>query len=249
MSEKLTPWGVLRLKFPANEYVLIEEVSDASGFSRTRSLDYMLINLWNSRGLAITGIEQKSWRNDWLKELKNPKKQENHFRHCDYFYLLTDRPAVAHLEEIPVTWGWWHINESGVLKVMKQAPQLSPVPVDRSLMCAMLRRAADKKGYVHESTLEERIKTEAKNINENKRYEYDRELKELQILKRQVEEFEKALGTKITERWDEEYSKKIGAAAKAVIDSGVDSVKETLERTKKNISLIVLDLDKSIQSL
>lgn len=126
-QKKLTPWEVLRFKFPAQEYVLIEEVSDASGFSRSRSLDYMLVNLWNSRGLAITGIEKKTNRGDWLKELKNPAKQENHFKYCDYFYLLTDKDGVAKIEEIPPNWGWYHINGSGILKTMKVAPQYLPI--------------------------------------------------------------------------------------------------------------------------
>ena len=34
-TKKQTTWQVLREKFPAEEYVLIEEVSDASGFSRS----------------------------------------------------------------------------------------------------------------------------------------------------------------------------------------------------------------------
>ena len=58
MVNRKDTWGILRGRFPENEFVLIQEVSDASGFSRSRSLDWMLINIWPSRGLAITGIEQ-----------------------------------------------------------------------------------------------------------------------------------------------------------------------------------------------
>jgi hypothetical protein len=79
---------VLRKIFPETEYVLISEVSDAAGFSRSRSLDYMVINLWESRGLAINGIEQKSNRSDWLKELRNPEKQQNHFKSATTFIFL-----------------------------------------------------------------------------------------------------------------------------------------------------------------
>lgn len=161
MATKATAWQVLRNKFPAEEYVLIAEVSDASGFSRSRSLDFMLINLWQSRGLAVTGIERKSNRGDWLKEIKNPAKQENHFKYCDYFYLLTDKEGVAKLEEIPANWGWYHINEKGMLKTLKAAPKLSSIPIERSLLCAMLRRADDKRDYVHKDNLEEQIATRA----------------------------------------------------------------------------------------
>jgi hypothetical protein len=131
-------YSVLRHKFPEKEYVLISEVPDNVS-TRNRYLDFMLINLWASRGLAITGIEQKSNRGDWINELKNPKKQENHFKYCDYFYLLTDK---------------------GILKTMKDAPKLNPLPIPKVLMCSMLRRAQEKKGFVHETALDAHIESQ-----------------------------------------------------------------------------------------
>ena len=152
------PYLILRNKYPATEYVLISEVPDNVS-TRNRYLDFMIINLWQSRGLAITGIERKSNRGDWLKEMKTPDKQEKHFRHCDYFYLLTDREGVAKLEEIPETWGWYHITQNGILKTLKAAPKLQSQPIDRALLCAMLRRAQDKQGFIHEDTIKEHINT------------------------------------------------------------------------------------------
>lgn len=235
MSEKnRTPLEVLRLKFPPAEYVLIGEVSDASGFARSRSLDYMLINLWNSRGLAVTGIEEKGWRNDWLKELKNPKKQENHFKYCDYFYLLTTAEGVAKLEEIPATWGWWHINDKGILKVMKQAPQLQPIPIDRSLLCAMLRRAASKEQYVHKDSIQDEIDLAVKQSRGYVNQQLESLQKEYNSYRGQVMEFEKTSGLNIADKWryHEHSPGKVGAAVKYVLKNEGKSFKEDLIKLK-----------------
>ncbi len=234
MSEqKLTTYQVLLNKFPSNEYVLIKEVSNASGFSRSRSLDYMAINLWVSRGLAVTGIEQKSNRGDWIKEMKSPEKQESHFKHCDYFYLLTDKEGVAKIEEIPDTWGWYHIKGNRVM-TMKQAPKLQPEPIGRSLMCAMLRRAAAKDEYVHkdvfDSLVEEKVKSETeKYVNR------DPNLKQLMELRAIVNEFEIESGIKITGSIWREYPydtniKKIGETVKLILNNGIEDHIKDFER-------------------
>lgn len=238
MSEKkLTTWEVLRYKFPENEYVLIAEVSDASGFSRSRSLDYMLINLWESRGLAVTGIEKKSNRGDWLKELKNPQKQENHFKYCDYFYLLTDKDDVARLEEIPDAWGWYHINGSQVLKTMKAAPKLTPLPIGKSLMCAMMRRAAAKEKYVHVDTMQSHIQLQAEKIQLEKNNKLERDAANYVILKKNVDEFEAASGLDISHSWRNE-PKEIGEAVKLVMNGGVKEYEESLQRIEKQVKSI-----------
>lgn len=247
-NKRLTPWEVLRLKFPEAEYVLISEVSDASGFSRSRSLDYMLINLWESRGLAVTGIEQKSNRGDWLKELKNPAKQEKHFKHCDYFYLLTDKDNVAKLDEIPATWGWYHINERQILKTMKSAPKLTPEPVGRSLMCAMLRRAACKKQFVHLDTLDFHIQTEADKLQKIRHNELERDSAAYKDLVEKVEKFEEFSGIKITHTYGKEMEK-IGDAIRIIKDGGLDRYAGNLERINDQVKAIYDSTIKRIDTI
>src|SRR3990167_200745 len=99
MVEKLTIWNILRKHFPENEYALMAEVRDRAGFHASRSADFIAVNLYPSRGLAVNGIELKSHRGDWLGELKNPKKAENIFQYCDHFWLLTADESVARIEE------------------------------------------------------------------------------------------------------------------------------------------------------
>jgi hypothetical protein len=247
MSKTLTTWEVLRNRFPESECVLLAEVSDASGFSRSRSLDFMVINLWQSRGLSISGIERKSNRPDWLKELKNPAKQENHFKHCDYFYLLTDKEGVAKLEEIPETWGWYHINENQVLKIMKAAPKLTPVPIDRSFLCAMLRRAANKEKYVHVDTLKTRIEERALQLQTERNFNQEREASEYRTLKDAVDDFEKASGVSIR-NWYATPAK-IGEAVRIIVNGNLKGYIERMERVESHAKNIYDDISKNVSEL
>lgn len=253
MSEKISTWQVLRNKFPANEYVLIEEVSDKSGFSRSRSLDYMLINLWESRGLAITGVELKSNRSDWQRELKQPQKQENHFKYCDYFYLLTDKPNVAFPDEIPATWGHWHISDKGILKTIKPAPKLQSIPVDRSLLCAMMRRAASKEGYVHESSIEDRVEQRASNIKQQKDYATAERLKEYDKLKKELDEFVEATGVKdlleLKRTWSHHSGKDMGKAVKFILNYGLDRYKNQMQRMEEEAGRIHTNISEALKQL
>jgi hypothetical protein len=247
-DNKLTPFQVLRRKFPSNEYVLIQEVSDAAGHSRSRSLDYMLINLWTSRGLAVTGIEQKSHRSDWLNELKNPMKQENHYKHCDYFYLLTTNEKVASLDEIPITWGWYHINPNGILKTMKPAPKLNAEPIGRSMMCAMLKRAASKENYVLLDEIEERIEQRAEMLFNDKKKEIEQKKDLLKTLQEQVAAFEKESGVSIANRWGWiEHSEKVGRAVKFLMEHGLDNFEEAVLRIENHAKKLYENISSTIK--
>jgi hypothetical protein len=230
----------------------MEEVSDKSGFSRSRSLDYMLVNLWESRGLAITGIEVKSNRSDWLRELKNPKKQENHYKYCDYFYLLTTgtTPTIALPEEIPVSWGWWQISDKGILKTIKPAPKLTSTPVDRSLLCAMLRRAATKDGYIHRSEIEDRIVQEAENQKLIQSREVARTLDSHKKLTQAVEEFCAETGLKELadfRSWTFYSPKVIGKAVKFILNHGIDHYKTELEGLHNRIERIYKNISETME--
>ncbi len=245
--KRLNAYQVLRNKFPDGEYVLLAEVSDASGHDRSRSLDFMIINLWKSRGLAVTGIEKKSNRGDWLKELKNPAKQENHFKYCEYFYLLTDKDGVAKIEEIPPTWGWYHINDKGMLKTMKAAPKLKSIPIERSFLCAMLRRAACKKDFIHTDSVDGYIQTAAEQMYKSRNAMLERDAEAYSKLKEEVEIFEKFSGINITYNYGD--IEKIGEAVRIIRNGELPNFYKRFERFKREIVDLATDLDEKIKIL
>lgn len=243
----VNPYLVLRDKFPEEEYVLIAEVPDNVG-QRNRYLDFMIINLWSSRGLSITGIERKSNRGDWLSEKKNPAKQESHFKYCEYFYLLTDKEGVAKLEEIPDTWGWYHITEKGTLKTMKPAPKLKSEPVTRPLLCAMLRRAQDKKGFIHKDTIADQVEIRAAAIAESNKTNLERTAQYYTDLKTRVEEFEKFSGIQIRHSYNSNI-KNIGTALSIIMRVGLDNFINNIEQLGNRFTSINEGLQKDIQTL
>lgn len=237
--------SILGGRFPSPEYVLMEEVSDASGHHRSRSLDYMAVGMWNSRGLAIHGIEQKSWRGDWLKELKNPAKQENHYKFCDYFWLLTTEDSVAKLEEIPPTWGWMQVQGSRI-KTMKEAPKLNPIDCTRTFMCAMLRRAASKEKWVLRETIEDQLEEARKGAREVEKMSFNYKMKDYEKLQADVKAFEDAAGIKVSKSWDRDPAK-TGAAVKFFLDGGIDKHHAELMRLADQAEKILLNIRNTLQ--
>lgn len=197
MKTNKTPFQLLRAKYPEEECVLIREVPDSS--YRNRYLDYMVINLWASRGQSIIGFEVKSYRSDWLNELKNPKKQELHVPYCDYFYLLITEENVAKLEEVPENWGLMVVR-GDKLHTIKRAPKLTPLPMPKGLMISIIRRAAAKDGYVLKEDIQSKIDDAVTMAESRFRDENTRNAQQYFNLKRTVDKFESESGTNFITR-------------------------------------------------
>jgi hypothetical protein len=243
---KVDIYPLLQKKYPANEFVLMAEVSNAAGFGRTRSADFIVVNLWPSRGNSIIGIERKSFRGDWLNELKNPKKQEEHFKFCDYFYLLTDEESIAHLHEIPVTWGWMCVK-GGKIHVKKEAPKLDPVALTRGFIVSMLRRAAAKEDFVHRDSIKDEIKIAADNAVDKFKNTAKFNSNAYDELKKRVQEFEQSSGVEIS-RWSGD-NKRIGEAVRFVMNHGTQEQERSLKQLHRNLSGIVTSIQDALKNL
>lgn len=217
--------------YPSDKYVLMAEVRNKAGNDASSSADYIAVSTWPSRGLTITGIELKRSRTDWLREKKDHGKAENIFRLCDYFWLLTAESAVgdiAKLEEIPETWGWMAVKGSKIL-TKKEAPRLSPQPIDRDFMVTMLKRASDKTQYVHRDAIETRIKEAHEHGKSETAYSLKNIQQKLESVRKGVSAFEVAAGIRL----DIDYGptqqvEKMGAAVKFIMAGGVEQIKKDL---------------------
>ncbi len=223
---------ILLKKFPPSEYALMAEVRDAAGFGASRSADYLIMGLWPSRGLDMIGIERKTYRNDWLGELKKPEKAENIYQYCDRWYLLTDNENVAKIEEIPQMWGWMHINESGKIILYKEAPKLTPAPISKSFLACILKRAACKKGWITEISIQDKIESAKQDGINQRDHRAKNTLEAFKILETNVKEFEETTGIKINNlRWGA-TGKQIGEAVKFILDGGIESLKQKISQIK-----------------
>lgn len=245
-------WSILRGRYPEHEYALMREVRDKAGFDASRSADYIAVNLYPSRGLSMHGIELKSFRSDWLNELKNPKKAENIFQYCDYFWLLTGDDKVAKIEEIPQAWGWLCIKGERIF-TKKHAPILKPKPISKSFLCAMLKRASDKSGFVHKDSIKDKIEEAGNEARRQNEIKITRLTSELTEIKKNVLEFEKASGVYLSRLASEHFwddAKKMGEAFKFIHDSGgIESIKTQLLGLEETASKVLERISNGLKTL
>jgi hypothetical protein len=141
-----TIFSKLKLQYEEREWVLLPQVRAATGGYVTRTADALAMNCWHSRGLVVHGFEFKSRRSDWLRELKAPEKQEQSvYRYCDRWWIVAGHPDIVKLEEVPDPWGFAR-PEGDKLKIVKKAPKLEAVELDRPFIASVLRNVRDKSG-------------------------------------------------------------------------------------------------------
>ena len=145
--EQLTSRDVIELlrKGPLARpaHALLSEVRNQTGYSRrVRSADALAVSLWPSRGIWFAGIEVKVFRNDWLRELKQPDKSTEIQQFCDYWWIAAPS-GIVKIEEVPETWGLYEI-EGKKVKVTRPAPKLSPLPLTQEFVASVFRNQADQ---------------------------------------------------------------------------------------------------------
>lgn len=130
-------------RFIPPEWAFIRHVNEGTGAQTGRTLDAVAMSLWPSRGLHLHGIEVKSQRSDWLRELKKPEKADGWWRACHCFWVAA--PAgVVNEAELPAGWGLLLVSAAGAkIARLAQLREVPPLPWER---LAALLRAASREG-------------------------------------------------------------------------------------------------------
>jgi len=123
-------------------YVRAEKVRSCAGFDAPRTADFMAMDLWLSKGLALHGHEVKVSRSDWLTELKQPEKAGEFIPFMDYWWLVVSDPAIVKDGELPDGWGLMVVAGSR-LRVKHWAPRLTPLELPRKMIAPLLRATAN----------------------------------------------------------------------------------------------------------
>ena len=130
-------------RFTAPEWALIRHVNEGTGAQTGRTLDAVAMGLWPSRGLHLHGIEVKSSRSDWLRELKKPAKADGWWSACHCFWVAAPANVVQEAD-LPAGWGHLLVSANAVkiatLAQLREPPQLTWERV------AALLRAACREG-------------------------------------------------------------------------------------------------------
>jgi hypothetical protein len=135
--------AALRERFCPPEWAFMEQVANGTGARNYRWADAVAMNLYPSRGLEMHGFEVKVSRSDWVGEMRNPAKAEAVARYCDRWWIAAGSESIVGAGELPPTWGLL-VLEKGKIRTHTAAPKLTPEPVSRAFLAAVLRRAQEQ---------------------------------------------------------------------------------------------------------
>lgn len=207
--------AALAKRFSPPAYATFFEVGDATGGRQTRWADAVTMGIWPSRGLELQGFEVKVSRSDWLREKANPMKSAPVQRFMDRWWVAVSDEKIVEDGELPPTWGLM-VLQGGKLVTKVKAPDLSPEPVTRSFMAALLRRSTEN--TVPKSAVDDIVEARRKEIEERAANRRERELKHLReerdSLQRAIDDFARSSGVDIRS-WEGAYQ--IGEAVRHVL--------------------------------
>lgn len=223
----------LRAFYPANEFALLPQVGNATGFHTNRHIDAVALSLWPSRGIHLHGIEIKCDYRDWRREREEPEKAEAIAKYCNYFWIAVSNPKVCPLEELPENWGLYVWNADKEILEQKKPAAFRAQAVEPTwpFVAAMLRKAQECVGPVPELQ-----KARLQGVEEGKAEAArtrDWEMKALQELREKVAKFEKASGIDISYGW--QGADKVGEAVRLVLNGDVMRQREHLVMVAKGI--------------
>jgi hypothetical protein len=206
----------LRKAFPMPAYALFEQVGNATGARTQRWADVLILSIWPSRGLNLSGFEIKVFRSDWKKELAEPAKSEAVQKFCDNWFVVAPQGLIE-ASEMPECWGLLEVTEKRKLVTAKPGPTLQACPMTKDFLAALLRRQAES----FEAVVESRCREARQAGEETGAPEMARRLnvvqENFQELSNQMTEFERASGVDVRHAWD---CGKIGEAVRKVMNAG-----------------------------
>lgn len=233
----------LKKRFAPPEWGLLFEVHNRTGYA-ARSADALAMNLWPSRGLALHGIEVKTHRSDWLRELKNPAKSAKIQKYCDRWWLAADKGVVDN-GELPETWGLL-VRKGARLICEVQAPKLEPASVTLTFLAAIFRRLAEAQAqWIPKASIAEQVTAAHAKGRETamSNCELGEVTRAYEQLRRSLAEFENASGVEITP-WAGGH---IGAVVRTVLNSNVDGILNQLGYLANQTDAISKQLRQTIQ--
>jgi hypothetical protein len=178
------------------------EISPASGSGgRAGRMDAVAACLYGGRGFEVLGFEVKISRADWLNELNNPSKNSIGLDEVDRWYVVAPSTDIVKLEELPPKWGLFTCSGAG-LRETRRAERLKEESekFSRPFVVSLLWRVAnfETPGDKALATAYEAGLKEGRGENRrSSKHEVDRDLRELERLRKAVDKFEERSGVSI----------------------------------------------------
>lgn len=221
----------LRTKYCAPEYALFENVGN-SGSRSSVYADGVAMNMWASRGYALTGFEVKASRSDWLRELKQPEKSEPILTRCDFWYLVAP-DEVFKIDEVPISWGILALK-GGKLHERRKAPKLEPKPVTREFVAQMFRRYSEQEQRDITALVDKEMAKSREELAARIRTEVDRQTRQL---RQESDKWKRFCEMIDQSEWtpEEDVARAVNVVLKAGVAGTYGSLPDLL-RTLKNVT-------------
>lgn len=123
-------------------YASAAHVRSHAAFDARRTADFIAMDLWPSKGLALHGHEVKVSRSDWLTELAQPEKAQEFIPYMDFWWLVVADRRIVRDGELPDGWGLMAPRGNQLAVVKPAAQQPNPQPLSRSRLAAFVRAIA-----------------------------------------------------------------------------------------------------------
>lgn len=136
----ISKYGALNGAANLGKYIPLTQVASSTGGANNIA-DIMILGAWHSSGNLLEGFEVKVSRADWLNEVKNPTKCLPSKQYCHKWWLVIADVSMVKEGELPDDWGMMAV-ENGILKIIKKAPMLEPVPLAMDFVASLLRTDA-----------------------------------------------------------------------------------------------------------
>lgn len=212
--------GQIRGAYQQPAWTVLSALRDATGWAgKGQTADALAFGTWPSRGFKVIGFEIKSYRGDWLKELKNPAKAETFAQYCDEWWIVATGNVVR-VDEVPDIWGWATPTQRG-LKRTKEPKPITARDIDRIFLMAIMRNVGTNYTPTREvkELIEDSVSKEIERRRESAlidlKYAEDRSAE----LKKRIDDFEKAAGFELNNwRFDAEQT---GALVKQITDGNI----------------------------
>ena len=128
------PIDAVKGKYEKDGYIVLSEFAYGG-----RRIDAIALSPWEARKYGLHLFEVKSFREDWLRELHNPEKQNGFWNvGGDYWFLETEE-GIIKPEEVPEGFGLMRWREGKSLKIVKEA-EYKPPNYDTDFLMAFVNK-------------------------------------------------------------------------------------------------------------
>jgi len=222
----------LKAKYPPPQYATLFEVRNQTGYGNgtIRYADAIVMDLYPSSGMNMSGFEFKMSRQDFINELQNPGKHKKIADHCNSWWLIVGDKDIIKEGELPDSWGLM-IPRGDKLIIKKHAPIKQVENIPRSFLSSLLRSALNVSPG---EALIKAVVNEAVRVDRDKRkldigMQLEKEKAPYAYLKESIDKFEERSGIKITSF----NGPQMGAAVKFVMQGGLKGLSNKMIDIKR----------------